>query len=104
MNVMEKTIELTKGKNGNFTSAEVKVNGSFAVHAERTAPGSFHIYQRSTSAGRLAPSVLPASLGCNQGSTIDWQFPVVLPMTIVIESESEVTDCKIVTADEQQQA
>lgn len=98
---METTVTFTKSADGLYVSGEVKVGGSFAIHAERTAPGNFHIMQRSTAQGRFAPSALPVALGSNAGRVIDWQFPVALPLTIRIESESEITDCKIVTADEQ---
>lgn len=97
---METQLTFSRDYRGRYVSNEVAVGGSFALHLERTDGGWLDIFQRSTSSGGFAPCALPAALNRNQGRTVDWQFLTALPLTVRIESESEVTDGKIVTADE----
>lgn len=84
--------------NGDKWVAEQQVNADFALHIERKAGGGFWIYQRHGASGGFMPCRLPSEL-VRPGQVIDWTFSHgIYPVTIRIESETEVTTATLTEA------
>ena len=91
---MATTLSFTK--QGDVYVSEQTVNAPYALHIERSEPGTFAIKQRSAESGEYAPCWgIPDRV--SMGSTvIDWSFDHgVYPMHVRFESESEVTSATL---------
>lgn len=89
---------LSFSKQGNKWVAEQQVNANFALHIERKAGGGFWIYQRHGASGEFMNCRLPPEL-VRPGQVVDWTFlDGIYPVTIRIESETEVTTATLTEA------
>lgn len=86
-------------KQGEVYVAEQTVNAPYALHIERDNPGSFSIFQRSTSTGNYAPCWTVPDRVSKCAPVIDWSFDhVVYPMYVKFESETQVTTATLTEA------
>lgn len=77
---------------------EQQVNADYALHIERKAGGGFWISQRHGESGLFIGCTLPIQLQ-RPGQAIDWTFSHgIYPVTIRIESETEVTTATLTEA------
>lgn len=94
---MATTLSFTK--QGDVYIAEQTVNAPYALHIERSEPGTFAIKQRSTGTGEYAPCWELSDRVKNGATVIDWSFDhTIYPMHVRFESGSEVTSATLTEA------
>lgn len=87
---------LTFNKVGDLYVAEATVSKDYALHLERTKPGTLSVKQRSTSEGNYGQCAIPEEVQSSYWTTLDWVFSHgYYPMHVQFVSSAPLTKAEL---------